>query len=128
MGTLITDGIRITVLPKYEPQHSSPMSGKYLFSYHITIENISEYTVQLLSRHWFIFDSIGSRREVEGDGVIGQQPILHPGQQHEYGSWCPLSTAMGRMSGHYRMRRLEDQTLFDVEIPAFDLLGPAKLN
>jgi ApaG protein len=128
METLITNGIKITVDTQFEPLHSNALENKYLYSYHIAIENLSEYTVQLLSRHWFIFDSIGVKREVKGDGVIGQQPILQPGQLHEYSSWCPLTTALGRMYGSYLMRRLNDQSTFKVEIPVFELLAPVKLN
>ncbi|MDH3648348.1 MAG: ApaG domain, partial [Saprospiraceae bacterium] len=85
-------------------------------------------SVQLLKKHWFIFDSSGKVKEVEGDGVIGKQPILEPGQSHEYSSWCPLATAVGKMHGYYTMMRLDDRSLFQVGIPAFDLIAPFKLN
>lgn len=128
METLITNGIKISVDPQFEPQHSNPLHSKFLFSYHITIENLSEHTVQLMSRHWHIFDSIGMKREVIGDGVIGQQPILEPRQVHEYSSWCPLTTGLGKMGGHYTMQRIEDNYIFEVEIPSFDLIAPIQLN
>ena len=128
MQTLITNGVKISVEPRYEPQHSNPIEGKYLYSYHIAIENLSEHTVQLLRRHWSITDSNGIKREVQGDGVIGKQPILQPGQLHEYSSWSPLMTGLGKMEGYYIMRRLEDEALFQVQIPAFDLLAPFILN
>lgn len=128
MQTQITHGIKISVSPKYEPQHSKPLDHKYLFSYHIVIENLSEYTVQLLKRHWKILDSNGKVKEVQGDGVIGKQPILHPGQLHEYSSWCPLLTAIGRMGGTYLMKRLDDNFTFDVQIPPFELVASFKLN
>ncbi|MCB0669162.1 MAG: Co2+/Mg2+ efflux protein ApaG [Saprospiraceae bacterium] len=128
METIITHGIRISVDPQFEPLHSNPVHGKFLFSYHITIENLTNHTVQLLSRHWYIFDSIGIKREVIGDGVIGQQPVLEPNQLHKYSSWCPLTTAMGKMNGYYTMQRLDDRTTFDVEIPTFALTAPIQLN
>jgi ApaG protein len=128
METLITNGIKISVEHQFEPQHSNPLHNKFLFSYHITIENLSEHTVQLLSRHWHIFDSIGIKREVIGDGVIGQQPVLQPGQVHEYSSWCPLTTTLGKMYGHYIMKRLHDYVEFEVEIPPFELTAPIQLN
>ncbi|MCB0689862.1 MAG: Co2+/Mg2+ efflux protein ApaG [Saprospiraceae bacterium] len=128
METMITNGIRISVDPQFEPLHSNPLHGKFLFSYHIIIENLTNQTVQLMSRHWFIFDSIGIKREVIGDGVIGQQPILNPNQVHEYSSWCPLTTSMGKMNGYYTMRRLTDNSSFEVEIPSFDLVAPIQLN
>jgi ApaG protein len=128
METLITNGIKISVDPHFEPQHSNPLHGKFLFSYHITIENLSEYAVQLMARHWHIFDSIGIKREVIGDGVIGQQPILEPRQVHEYSSWCPLTTGLGKMYGHYTMQRLDNDHTFEVVIPSFDLIAPIQLN
>ena len=128
METMITNGIRISVDPQFEPLHSNPLHGKFLFSYHITIENLTNHAVQLLSRHWYIFDSIGIKREVIGDGVIGQQPILEPHQSHEYSSWCPLTTGMGKMNGFYTMQRLDDHSNFVVEIPSFDLTAPIQLN
>lgn len=128
METQITKGIKICVQPQYEPQHSNPKEHRYLYSYEITIENLSEFTVQLLRRHWVIVDSNGRKKNVEGNGVIGQQPILRPGQIHEYNSWCPLGTGLGKMSGYYTMKRLEDDLIFQVQIPAFDLTAPFKLN
>lgn len=128
MDALITNGIKISVVAHYEPVHSNPVESRYLYSYQIAIENLSEHTVQLLRRHWFIFDSSGMIKEVEGDGVIGKQPILEPGQLHDYSSWCPLSTAVGKMHGYYTMMRLDDRSLFQVDIPAFELIAPFKLN
>ena len=82
METLITQGIKVSVLPSYQAAYSRPAQNRYIFAYHITIENQSTDTVQLLRRHWFIWDSNGTIREVEGEGVIGQQPVLDPGQKH----------------------------------------------
>lgn len=126
--TQITQGIKISVSPRFEPLHSNPLDQKFLFSYHIIIENLSEYTVQLLRRHWYIKDAHGEVKEVEGSGVIGKQPILQPGQLHEYSSWCPLTTPIGEMRGTYLMHRLDSEALFEVEIPAFDLIADFKLN
>ena len=128
MQTLITNGIKISVRPRYEPMHSNPLDGKFLYSYHITIENLSEFTVQLMRRYWCIMDSNGTKREVQGDGVIGKQPVLQPGQIHEYSSWSPLMTGIGKMSGHYIMRRVKDEGIFHVKIPAFSLIAPFVLN
>ncbi len=128
METLITKGIKISVEPNYEPLHSNPISSKFLFSYHVEIENLSDSTVQLMSRCWYIFDSVGIKREVVGDGVIGQQPVLRPGQIHEYSSWCPLSSELGKMHGSFHMQRISDKSTFKVEIPVFELTAPTKLN
>lgn len=128
MHTLITRGIKVSVEVYYQPAYSRPLELKYIFAYHITIENLSQDTVQLLRRHWIIFDSNGLIREVEGEGVIGKQPILAPGEVHQYASWSPLMTEMGKMSGTYLFQRQSDAEHFWVKIPEFQLLAPFKLN
>lgn len=128
MNTLITHDIRVSVTPTYRPDHSNPESGRYVFSYEIIIENLSYEAVRLMRRHWLIQDSTGFVREVEGEGVIGQQPILLPGEKHQYASWCPLDTEIGRMNGTYLMRRESDLSEFNVGIPEFYLIAPYLLN
>jgi len=128
METLITNGIRVSVETQYQPTYSRPLELKYIFSYHITIENLSSETVQLLRREWEIFDSNGVIRQVEGEGVIGKQPVLAPGESHQYASWSPLTTEMGKMSGAYIFRRDVDNHEFRVNIPDFRLIAPFKLN
>ncbi|MCC7303135.1 MAG: Co2+/Mg2+ efflux protein ApaG [Bacteroidia bacterium] len=128
MVTSVTKGIRIVVRTQYQDLYSKPDQGHFLFTYRITIENNSEYTVKLLRRHWFIFDSSSERREVEGDGVVGQQPVLMPGDIYEYESASNLTTELGKMSGYYIMERQADKLQFRVEIPEFELVVPAKLN
>lgn len=124
----ITDGIRISVKCQYQQKHSSPKSKEFVFAYWITIANESPYTVQLINRHWIIFDSVGSIREVKGEGVVGEQPILKPGDIHKYSSWCPLATPVGRMKGTYGMEREHDGTQLEVVVPEFDLVADFKLN
>lgn len=128
MEILTTNGITITVETQYLPQHSDPKEGKFIFGYHITIENGSDYTVQLLRRHWFIYDGNGTIREVEGEGVIGQQPILQPGDHHQYASYCDLKTDLGKMRGTFLMIRHDDETYFDVPVPEFRMCMPARMN
>ncbi len=128
METLITNGIQISVECFYQPRYSEPLSGKYLFTYEIEIENKSDFTVQLLRRHWFIFDSLNGVREVEGEGVVGQQPVLEPGSTHRYTSWCPLMSEIGRMDGIFLMERIDDKTEFQVLIPSFQLWADSKSN
>lgn len=128
MSTLTTNGIRISVAPAYHKEHSNPAKHKFVFSYEIKIENKSPHTVQLMRRHWFIFDSSGRFHEVEGEGVVGETPILEPGQSHEYLSWCPLVTPLGKMHGAYLMERTSDKSSFEVAIPEFHLVVPALLN
>ena len=127
MGTAITNGIKISVSPRYMEEQSKPADGRHLFSYLVEIENVSDQVVQLMSRHWYILDSFSHSREVAGEGVVGQQPILHPGQTHQYTSWCPLESDIGLMFGFYKMRTPSGEE-FEVRIPEFTLCADAKLN
>jgi len=128
MTTEITEGVKVTVLTEFQPEYSSPAQAHYVFTYKISIENCSEYTVQLLRRHWFIYDANGSLREVEGEGVVGQQPVLEPGEIHEYISGCNLKTGIGKMKGTYLMERVVDAKQFRVRIPEFTMIVPYRLN
>jgi ApaG protein len=123
-----TENIEISVRASYLSEHSIPRENHFFYVYFITIENKGNYAVQLLSRHWDIFDSNGEKREVDGEGVIGETPIIEPGETYEYNSGCNLLTDMGYMKGYYTMKRLMDDTLFKAVIPQFDLIVPAKLN
>jgi ApaG protein len=128
MITHITEGVKISVETFYQPDYSQPLNGEYMFAYRIIIQNESEFTVKLLRRHWHIFDSNGALREVEGEGVIGQQPVIEPQQSHQYVSGCHLKTEMGKMHGTYLMERIIDGKFFYVNIPEFQLTAPFKLN
>jgi ApaG protein len=128
MVAQITDGVKVSVETTYQPEYSNPANEHFMFAYKIRIENLSHYSVQLISRHWNIFDSNGTQREVEGEGVVGQQPIIEPGGMHEYVSGCNLQTDMGTMHGSYEMRRLVDDEALTVLIPKFSLIAPFKLN
>lgn len=128
MVTKITDGVKISVETIYQPEYSNPANEHFMFAYRINIENLTEYSVQLLNRHWMIFDSNGTKREVEGEGVVGLQPVIEPGNHHEYVSGCNLKTDMGSMKGFYEMIRIVDRQKFNVNIPEFQLITPYKLN
>ncbi len=128
MITAITQGIKISVETIYQDEYSNPSSDQYMFAYRIEIENLSDYTIQLLRRQWFIFDSAGTQKEVEGEGVIGVQPILEAGESHSYVSGCQITTDIGSMRGNYSMVRLADDTHFMVDIPEFQLIVPYRLN
>ncbi len=128
MVRTVTHNIEVSVEVKYWPQHSMPNENHYFFVYFITIENRSEYTVQLMRRHWHIFDSTGDRREVDGEGVVGETPVLEPGQRFEYNSGCNLNSEIGYMRGHYTLEKMLDGKEIKVEIPQFDLIVPGKLN
>jgi ApaG protein len=119
--------IRVEAVARFEPEQSSPEDSRYIFSYQITIHNAGEVKAQLLSRHWYITDANGTVEEVEGEGVIGEQPSLRPGESFEYSSGCSLNTPFGSMHGSYHMRA-EDGTEFDAEILEFFLVGPRTLH
>lgn len=112
----------------YQAEYSNPSANEYMFAYRITIENQNSFTIKLLKRKWFIFDSCAENKDVEGDGVVGVQPVLQPGQQFQYVSGCNLRSEMGRMSGYYEMENLKDKSSFEVKIPPFDLMAPMKFN
>lgn len=123
-----TKGITVQVRTRYESAHSNPEYKKYVHRYHITIINDADETVQLLRRHWYIYDADTTVREVKGNGVIGLQPVIRPGQYHEYTSWTPLHTAIGKMKGYYVMIKPDTQEEFKVIVPEFKLVAPHKLN
>lgn len=128
MQTLITQGIKVGVETTYQTDYSRPAEGKYIHAYRITIENLGSSTIQLMTRHWRIQDSNGEFREVKGDGVVGQQPILSPGERHRYVSWCHLRSDIGRMWGTYLMVDQLTGEEIEVHIPEFLLTTPFKLN
>ncbi|MEK6781539.1 MAG: Co2+/Mg2+ efflux protein ApaG [Bacteroidota bacterium] len=124
----ITKGVKVSVETEYQPSYSSPSQYHYVFTYRITIENQSEFTIQLMRRHWHIHDAAFIQREVEGDGVVGQQPVLEPGQTHQYVSGCNLKSGIGKMVGTYEMERIVDGSKFEVKIPEFIMVAPIRLN
>lgn len=128
MEALTTNGIKVSVEVHYQPFQSKPQVAQFIFAYQVTIENVGAETVQLRRRYWFIQDSNGENREVEGAGVVGQTPVLAPGQIHRYNSWCPLRTAIGKMSGYFTMVDLKTREEFAVQVPEFQMLAPFKEN
>ena len=119
----VTGGVTVRVAVSYLPEQSQPSHGRWFWSYHIRIENDGETPVQLLTRQWIILDGRGGRHEVEGEGVVGDQPVIDPGESYDYVSGCPLQTPTGSMEGSYGM--IDDGDAFDVAIPRFPLLAPA---
>ncbi len=128
MTTAITNDVSVSVETFYEEKGSHPELMRHIFYYRITIQNHGEVTVQLMRRHWYITDSNWNKREVEGDGVVGQQPIIQPNEKYEYISACDLQSELGKMHGFYEMRRMSDGTEFEVEIPEFVMAVPYRLN
>ena len=119
----ITKGIAVSVIPTYLEAQSSPESSQYFWAYRVIIENQGRETVQLLSRHWMITNARGELTEVKGPGVVGEQPVLKPGESFEYTSGAPLNTTSGMMGGAYQMKS-ESGEQFDIEIPTFSLDRP----
>ncbi|NQY68744.1 MAG: Co2+/Mg2+ efflux protein ApaG [Flavobacteriales bacterium] len=128
MTALLTEGVKVSVQTKFDDRNSYPDKAYFIFHYEITIENKNDFPVQLLRRHWFIQDSSREHREVEGKGVVGQQPILKPGEAYVYQSSCNLITDIGNMEGKYIMQRIDNKSNFEVSIPKFELIVPQKLN
>jgi len=118
-----TEGIRIEVRPDFSLADSDPADGTFVFSYRISMANESDSPAQLLFRHWLIHDSIGDDSMVDGEGVVGEQPLLAPGESHEYQSYCVLRSPVGYMEGHYTFVRQNGEQ-FKVEVPRFHLNGP----
>ncbi len=116
----VTRGIRVEVLSQHSPENSRPQQDEWVFQYTVRITNQGTETVQLLSRHWIITDAFENTEEVRGPGVVGQQPVLTPGQSFQYSSWCPLTTPTGTMHGTYQMVA-EGGAQFDIEIAPFAL-------
>ena len=124
---MVTENIRVTVQSFYIPEQSQPTDDVYFFAYRVQISNEGTHQVQLLSRHWIINDGHGKSQEVRGPGVIGEKPILDPGESFVYSSFCPLSTPVGSMEGTYQMVD-EDQREFDAQIGQFLLAMPASIQ
>ena len=121
-----TEGIRVRVQPRFSLADSDPADGTFVFSYTISMANEGDTTAQLLWRHWRIHDAAGEDSMVDGEGVVGQQPVLRPGESHEYRSYCVLRSPVGYMEGHYTFARSDGET-FRVEVPRFHLNGPIVL-
>jgi len=126
-STTITEGIKVTTTSYYVPERSNPGQGMHFFAYDIEIENVGNTPAQLLRRYWLIKDSLGNVQEVNGDGVVGEQPHLEPGERFDYTSFCPLPTFKGSMEGTYTFKR-DDGTEFDASINAFELFNKIVLN
>ena len=126
--TKITNGIKISVRVRFKEEYSEPDKNYFVFFYRITIENYGSEEVQLVRRHWDIFDSNGIKTIVEGEGVVGEKPILQPGELFSYESACNLESGMGRMGGFYEMMRTSNGELFQAEIPEFTMEVPYLLN
>jgi ApaG protein len=122
-----TEGIRIQVRSAYLPERSAPMDGEYLFAYTVRISNVGEEAAQLVSREWIITHGDGREERVVGPGVVGQQPVLAPGQSFEYTSFCPLPGPVGSMHGSYQMVRPDGRS-FEARIAPFTLAVPTALN
>jgi ApaG protein len=127
MSRAVTNGILVTVKSAYMPERSTPTLRRFAFAYTVTIANEGSDTAQLMRRHWIITDGEGNVEEVEGEGVVGEQPVLGPGESFEYTSWCQLATPSGSMHGTYRMVANTGGT-FEAEIAPFRLGMPYSLN
>lgn len=127
MPDALTDGIRVAVVARYWPERSLPQQGRFAFAYQVELSNEGTEEATLRTRHWLITDATGHVEEVRGEGVVGKQPRLRPGESFEYTSWAMLRTPFGTMRGSYELER-GDGTRFDAAIPEFPLAQPNGLN
>ncbi|MGJ8670560.1 MAG: Co2+/Mg2+ efflux protein ApaG [Oceanococcus sp.] len=127
MSDTSTQGIRIQVVAEYLPEQSQPQRDRFVFAYHIDIGNHSDHVVQLMDRHWLITNGRGEMEEVRGSGVVGLQPIIHPGEHFRYSSGCPLDTPVGTMEGHYDLKT-GDGEIIKARIGVFRLAQPGSLH
>jgi len=128
MITAVTYGVKISVESIYRQDLSNAENGIYFFNYRVEIENTNDFDIQLMSRYWYIFDSLNPTREVEGDGVVGEQPILKPGQKHVYVSGCDIHSEIGYMQGFFTFIVMNTLEEFKANIPKFELFATPKLN
>ncbi|MCH2235575.1 MAG: Co2+/Mg2+ efflux protein ApaG [Crocinitomicaceae bacterium] len=128
MVTELTSGVKISVENIYRKDLSNIEFNQYFFNYRVVIENKNAFDIQLKSRYWYIFDSLQTPREVQGEGVVGEQPILKPGEKHVYVSGCDLSSEIGYMRGFYLFERVDLQEQFRVQIPRFTMMATLKMN
>jgi len=128
MNTLTTSGIQISVKTAFRQDMSEVLRSQYFFNYRVEIHNTNTYSVRLHSRDWYIFDSLNEDCYVNGEGVVGEQPILKPGETFTYSSGCKLKSEIGMMRGFYTFINLSDGELFEVIVPIFKLEYPPKLN
>jgi ApaG protein len=128
MNSKISGGVKISVETFYQSEYSNPINSEFMFAYKVTIENNNQFPVKLLRRHWHIYDSNGSFREVEGEGVVGIQPVIVPGSSYQYVSGCNLRSEIGKMQGTYLLENINSKKTFNVTIPAFEMLAPFKMN
>jgi ApaG protein len=128
MISKISEGVEVSIESFFQKDYSNPLQNEFMFAYRITIENHNAFPVKLLRRFWEVFDSNTEQRNVEGEGVVGVQPIIMPGKHYQYVSGCHLKSEMGKMQGYYTMENVENRSQFQVNIPAFKLVAPTKLN
>lgn len=128
MVSKISEGVNVSVETFYQAEFSSVANSAFMFAYRVTIENKNSFPVKLLSRHWIIFDSNGVTKEVEGEGVIGVQPVINPTEKYQYISGCNLNTDIGKMKGSYLFENILNKRTFSAVIPSFEMYAPFKLN
>ena len=128
MVSKISEGVNVSVETFYQAEYSNPSNSEFMFAYRVTLENTNSFPVKLISRHWIIFDSNGTTREVKGEGVIGIQPVINPTEKYQYISGCNLNTDIGKMKGSYLFENILNKRTFSAIIPSFEMYTPSKLN
>ncbi len=128
MSSKISNGVEVHVETFYQSEYSRPEQHEFVFAYRITLHNLNDFPVRLLRRKWHILDSDGEMRDVEGEGVVGVQPLIEAGCSYQYISACNLKTEIGKMHGNYILENVTNKKMFTVAIPAFIMEAPMKLN
>lgn len=128
MKTAITEGVKVSIETIFQPEYSNPLNDHFMYAYRVEISNLTESSVHLLRRYWKIFDSSNTKKEVDGEGVVGIQPVINPGETYVYVSGCNLKSDFGSMKGYFTVQRLSDDAILKVDIPEFFLVAPYKLN
>lgn len=123
-----TKDVAVKVETHFQEQDSQPEQDNYVFAYRVTIENQGDHTIKLLRRYWHVTDSNTSKHEIEGEGVVGKQPVLEPGQSHQYVSGCNFQTDIGKMRGFFTMEKITNGEHFHVDIPEFYMIVPYRFN
>jgi len=127
-STATTQGVKVSVKTEFQPEYSAPLSNHFIFTYSIEIQNLTPHPVRLLRRHWLVRDAYGQCEEIDGEGVVGEQPTIMPGETFRYVSGCHLQSDIGKMQGTYLMERYDNGELFPVSVPEFSLINPVRLN
>lgn len=128
MDTKLTEGVEVAVEANYQEEFSKPSEDQFVYAYRVVINNFTNELLKVQARHLFVFDSMGKKREIKGEGVVGDQPVIDSMDYYEYVSACNLKSEMGKIGGYYLVENLSNNNTFKIQIPEFQLIAPQILN